>query len=194
MERGETRASDVLKPYVPRLLLDWAATEPDVRWRELDASVVFVDISGFTSMSERLARKGRVGAEEVTDVLGSCFSRMLGVAYGEGGGLLKFGGDALLLMFTDEGHAARACRAAVGMRRTLRQIGRIDTSAGRITLRMSVGVHSGVFHLFLVGDSHRELLVTGPGATQVVLMEQAASAGQIVVSHGTAERLPASAF
>ncbi|HEU0315880.1 MAG TPA: adenylate/guanylate cyclase domain-containing protein, partial [Solirubrobacteraceae bacterium] len=50
---------------------------------------------------------------------------------------------------------------------------------------------SGDFHLFLVGDSHRELLVAGPGATLVVQMEKAADAGEIVVSAGTAARLPA---
>ena len=33
---------------------------------------------------------------------------------------------------------------------------------------MSVGMHSGQFHFFLVGDSHRELIVTGPAASTVV--------------------------
>ena len=45
------------------------------------------------------------------------FERLLDVAYAAGGGLLKFGGDALLLFFTGEDHAARACDAAYGMRR-----------------------------------------------------------------------------
>ena len=36
---------------------------------------------------------------------------------------------------------------------------------------MSVGVHSGSFDFFLVGGSHRELIVTGPRATDVVAME-----------------------
>ena len=44
------------------------------------------------------------------------FERLLDVAYAFGGGLLKFGGDALLLFFTGEDHAARACDAAYGMR------------------------------------------------------------------------------
>ena len=47
---------------------------------------------------------------------------------------------------------------------------------------MSQGLHSGEFHLFLVGSSHRELLVAGAGRTLVTLMEKAADAGEVVVS------------
>jgi class 3 adenylate cyclase/tetratricopeptide (TPR) repeat protein len=54
---------------------------------------------------------------------------------------------------------------------------------------MSVGVHSGPLELFLVGRSHRELVVTGPGATSVVAMEAAASTGQVVVGPAIAEQL-----
>src|SRR3989304_5021300 len=114
-----TVATD-LPPYVPRLLIDWQIAFPESRFREIDGTLVFVDISGFTRMSERLARKGKVGAEEVTEVINSSFTRLLTVAWDDGGGLLKFGGDALLLFFSGEGHAARACRSALGMRPALR--------------------------------------------------------------------------
>jgi class 3 adenylate cyclase/tetratricopeptide (TPR) repeat protein len=182
-------ASVRLRPYVPRLLIQWLLEAPGTTVREIDGSVVFVDISGFTSMSERLARRGKEGAEEVTDVLGAVFSRLLGTAYGNGGGLIKFGGDALLLLFTGDEHPRKAARAAIGMRRTLREIGKIDTSAGKVVLRMSVGVHSGRFHFFLVGDSHRELIVTGPAASRIVQMESTAAAGEILVSQDTAASL-----
>jgi class 3 adenylate cyclase/tetratricopeptide (TPR) repeat protein len=151
--------------------------------------MAFVDVSGFTAMSERLSAKGRAGAEEVTDVMNATFARLLDVAYARGGGLLKFGGDALLLFFSGEGHAARATRAAFDMRSMLREIGQLRTSAGQVTLRMHVGVHSGAFDFFLVGRSHRELLVTGPAATRTVEMEAASEAGEIVVSPETAALL-----
>jgi class 3 adenylate cyclase/tetratricopeptide (TPR) repeat protein len=148
--------------------------------------MAFVDVSGFTEMSERLAPKGRLGAEEVTDVMSATFTRLLAVAYDHGGGLLKFGGDALLLFFEDDDHAARACTATQGMRERLADIGPLSTSAGTVTLRMHVGVHSGRFDFFLVGREHRELIVTGPAAARTVAMEEAAAAGEIVVSTETA--------
>jgi class 3 adenylate cyclase len=90
------QSAEILRPYAPRLLIRWLAEQPHRSFRTLDGSMVFVDISGFTKMSERLARHGKVGAEEVTEVLGAVFAKLLGVAYGEDGSLLKFGGDALL--------------------------------------------------------------------------------------------------
>lgn len=181
-----------LQPYLPRLLVGWLTEDPATSYRTVEGSVVFVDISGFTKLSERLAKRGKVGAEELTDTIGACFTRLLAVAYGDGGGLVKFGGDALLLLFDGPDHAMKACRAAIGMRRALREIGTLQTAGGKVTLRMSVGVHSGDFHFFLVGDSHRELIIAGPAASQTVLMEGTAQAGEVVVSPETAAMLPRS--
>ncbi|HEX5856740.1 MAG TPA: adenylate/guanylate cyclase domain-containing protein, partial [Microbacterium sp.] len=180
-----------LLPYVPRLLLRHLEETPDAPVRVLDGTLVFVDISGFTRLSERLARQGREGAERLSDAIDECFTPLLAVAYEGGGSLLKFGGDALLLLFDGEGHPERACRAAFGMRALLREIGRLDAGGVQVRLRMSVGVHSGECSFFVTRGAHRELLIAGPAATAVVRMEHAAGAGQIVVSSATASRLPA---
>jgi predicted ATPase/class 3 adenylate cyclase len=187
--RDSLAEQELLRPYLPRLLLQWLGESPAETHRIVDGSIAFVDISGFTKLSERLAKRGKVGAEELTDAIGTCFTRLLGVAYGNGGGLIKFGGDALLLLFTGRDHPSKAARAAFGMRRELREIGSLSTPGGRVALKMSVGVHSGPFHFFLVGDSHRELIITGPSASETVLMESTADAGEIVVSPATAAAL-----
>ena len=178
-------------PYVPRLLIRQLAEAPNEPSWAQEGSMVFVDISGFTALSERLAKIGKEGAEELTDAIGSCFAALLAVAYANGGGLLKFGGDALLLWFSGEGHVGRAARSAVWMRRTLRDVGVIETTAGgTVRLRMSVGMHTGTYHFFVVGGSHKELIVAGPAATRTVEMENTASAGQILVSADAAAALP----
>ena len=177
--------------YVPRILQKHLATDPDARWWAHEGTAVFSDVSGFTRLSEQLARKGREGSEQITEVIGRCFESILAVAYDNGASLLKFGGDALLLWFQDEGHAIRACRASVLMRRVLRDVGRIDLPGARITLRMSQGIHSGTFHFFMVGATHHELIVAGAGWSRVVSMEHQASAGEILVSAQTAAMLPA---
>ena len=175
-----------LSAYFPRIITDWQRDTPTAGSRVVPGTLVFMDISGFTAMSERLAKKGKIGAEEVTDVMDDQFTALLEAAYAEGGSLLKFGGDAMLLLFQGDKHAVRGCRAAALMRSRLRQTGKIATSAGNVTLRMSVGVHSGNVHMFLVGASHLELIVTGPSVTRTVEMESAASAGEIMISEETA--------
>jgi class 3 adenylate cyclase/tetratricopeptide (TPR) repeat protein len=176
--------------YVPRILQQHLAADPQSRWWQHEGTAVFSDISGFTRLSEQLARKGREGSEQITEVIGKCFESILAVAYDNGASLLKFGGDALLLWFQDKGHAARACRAAVLMRRALRDVGRIDLPGARTTLRMSQGVHTGDFHFFMVGTTHHELVVAGPGWSRVVRMEHEAVASEILVSPETAALLP----
>jgi class 3 adenylate cyclase/tetratricopeptide (TPR) repeat protein len=181
-------AARALAPYVPRLVVDWLGRDPTATHRRITGTLAFVDISGFTALTERLARKGHVGAEEMSDALDATFGHLLEVADGFGADLVKWGGDAVLLLFAGEGHAARACAAAYGMRARLREVGRLRTTAGNINLRMSVGIHSGDFDFFLVGDPelHRELLVTGPAASETARLEGVAVAGQIVVSEATA--------
>ncbi len=182
-------AQHPLTPYFPRLVIDWLTTAPDERHRSEIGTVAFVDISGFTKLSEGLARHGKVGAEELTAAIGTCFVSLVDIAVTYGGRLLKFGGDALLLFFSGEAHEARACRAAIEMRRALRVVGRMTVLGQRVALRMSVGVHSGLFDFFLVGESHREFIVAGPGASTVVTMEGTADAGEIVLSPATAAAL-----
>ncbi len=183
----------VLDPYVPRMVVDWLRDHPGDTWREVEGSLAFVDISGFTTLTERLARNGKVGAEEMSDLLNSTFAELLDVAYLDGAGLVKWGGDAVLLLFQGDDHAARACRAAYRMRARMRTVGKLETSAGRVVLRMSVGVHSGTFHFFLVGDPtyHRELLISGPAASRCADLEALADAGEIMISEETARLLPA---
>jgi class 3 adenylate cyclase/tetratricopeptide (TPR) repeat protein len=182
----------LLVPYLPRLVIDWLEESPEKRDRTVEGTVAFVDISGFTKLSEGLAKHGKIGAEELAATIGECFVALLEIAYEAGGRLLKFGGDALLLLFTGVDHEARACRTAYEMRSKLRKVGRMTVLGQRVTLRMSIGVHSGRFDFFLLGASHRELLVTGPAATTTVSMEAMASAGEIVVSERTAAALSAS--
>ena len=189
----DSRADEAahLRPYAPRLLLEWLHEAPEEPTRVVEGTVVFADISGFTKLSERLAARGRVGAEELTDAISRCFEELLAVAYDNGASLLKFGGDATLLLFTGQDHAVRACLSAAAMRQALRDLGPIATSGSSVTLRISMGVHSGEFPFFLLGESHRELVLTGPSFTQVVDMESTADAGEIVVSPATAAALPA---
>ena len=175
-----------LAPYLPRLVRVWSTEADAPRARVLDGTLVSVDISGFTALSERLAEKGREGAEELVRTISGIFAELIEVAERHGGDVLKFRGDALLLLFVGDSHPARACGAASDMQWTIERIGAARSSAGEVELRMSAGVHSGPIHVFLTERPHRELLVAGPAATRVFELEDLAGASEIVVSAETA--------
>jgi class 3 adenylate cyclase/tetratricopeptide (TPR) repeat protein len=180
------RDSTLLVPYVPRLAVEWLRDHPDALHRRVRGSLAFVDISGFTNLTERLSRKGKVGAEEMNQILNACFTEFLSTAYDFGAGVIKWGGDAVLLLFEGPRHELQACRAAFEMQKVMRRVGRIVVGSGSVRLRMSIGIHSDVFDFFLVGDHHRELVVTGPAASRTVAMESVAEAGEVALSAATA--------
>ena len=115
---------------------------------------------------------------------------LLAVAYAEGGRLLKFGGDALLILFTGDDHEARGVPRRDGHARGPARDRPHRRLGPRVSLRMSVGVHSGAFLLFLVGGFAPGADVAGPAATTVVEMEAPPTPGEIVVSPATAAALP----
>ncbi len=180
---------DSLSPYLARVALEWLATDPEARRRTVDGTILFADVSGFTPLTERLARQGKVGAEELTDVLNDVFGRLLAVAGTAGGDLVKFGGDALLLLFTGDGHARRAAGCGEGLLTALRPFRRFRTGGGWVRLTMSIGFESGDVHLLLVGDSHRELFAVGPVVSAAVSLENLAQGGEVLVGPVAAAQL-----
>jgi class 3 adenylate cyclase len=93
----------MLAPYVPQALLARLGPAPIEGLTEtVQCTMVFADVSGFTTLSERLARRWTEGAEQLVDVINACFSALLAEADSRGGSLMKFGGDAMLLLFYDE--------------------------------------------------------------------------------------------
>jgi len=177
--------------HVPRLLLDWEGRAGARGWMELEGSLVYADITGFTPMSERLAVSGKAGAEELTSVVSGYFARLLALAYEDGAGLLKFAGDSLMLLLEGEDHARRACRAAWRMQAELRASGHLETSVGPVEVSMSMGVNSGALDAFVVGEAHHHLVLQGATVTRVLELETAARAGEVLVGEDTAAALEA---
>jgi class 3 adenylate cyclase len=106
-----------LAPFVPRALLARLARPIEVPAETVECTMVFADVSGFTRLSERVARRGNEGGEQLVDLINACFTALLAEAYGRGGSLVKFGSDAMGLLFygqqRNEQHPLRACAVVV---------------------------------------------------------------------------------
>jgi class 3 adenylate cyclase/tetratricopeptide (TPR) repeat protein len=178
-----------LAPYLSDVHRAWLSEDKPAAWREVHASLLFIDIAGFTPLTERLARHGKAGVEQLVDALGSVIGPLVRLARALGGDTLKFGGDALLVLFAGDGHERRACAAAYEMQCALRPFRRMRTSAGIVSLRASAAVASGVVQLFLVGDLFREVVVAGPVSSEVLRLERRARAGEALLGQATLEAL-----
>lgn len=118
-----TSATGKFDRYVPRAVLRRLVAAPKDRVETLEGTMVFVDVSGFTRLSERLAPKVGRAPSTIADAINRCFSALLADAYANAGSLLKFGGDALLLCRGRRPSPQGVC-VRHAMRTTLRRVGR----------------------------------------------------------------------
>jgi class 3 adenylate cyclase/tetratricopeptide (TPR) repeat protein len=153
------------------------------------------DVTGFTAMSERLAQRGKEGAEVMVEVLNKFFDRMLGIADGWGGEQMKFGGDAMLLIFPGSQHARMAAACGLEMQSAMSEFRSFSAGGEKHTLRMRIGIHSGSFLIASVGDPENllHLLVTGRDVNRAAEVEPAAAPGRVALSTQAAIELGDSA-
>lgn len=165
-----------------------------------EGSILFADLSGFTTFCEELSALGKQGAEEVSSVVNQLFNGLVAEVLstpgelGGGGELLKFGGDALTAFFDaetfGEAHAIAATSAALRMQKRMEAFTSVETRAGIFRLGLRIGVHSGNVFAAEVGDeSHIELVVLGAGVNRVALAQSIAAPGEVVISEQTAQML-----
>ncbi len=179
MTRARDDHSD-LGAYVDELT---ATTAPSSRRnRVVDAALLFVDVSGYTALTERLAALGRVGSEMLTDIVNTCFERLIDDVIAADGHVLRFGGDALFIAFIGPDRLDRAAETAVAMQRTIRGLPAIQAPGGRVRLSQSIGLHRGDLLLHRWSGSWTEVVPYGPAVTEVLRCEAAAHAGQIAIS------------
>lgn len=100
-----------IEAYVPLLLqshLFQLENEKKLNSYELpfiekfEGTVMFMDISGFTPITEALQKLGPEGAEIIRNLLVSYFSKLFQVVEKHAGDVVKFAGDALLIVWKDK--------------------------------------------------------------------------------------------
>jgi len=105
-------------------------------------TVLFSDIRGFTSLSEKMDPKA------LLDFLNVYFSGMVDCVMRESGVVDKFIGDAIMAVFgapvPQEDDALRAVRSALAMRERLVQLNLSFAARGLPQIRIGIGVHSGM--------------------------------------------------
>ncbi len=167
--------------YLPRAVLTWDLEGHRAVRRIEEATLLFADLSGFTALVERVAAQGREGAEVISEKINGVFERILAVVRDEGGDVLKFGGDASLVLFTGPDHAVSAALVALDMQDVLDELPEFG---------ISIGAESGPVELVMVGDRFREFIVTGPTVQGTLRAEKDAETGQVIVGPGLARLLP----
>ena len=162
-----------------------AAAEDEVR--NADVTILFADISGFTSVSETKA------PEEVAAYLSNFFSAAVDAIFAYGGTLDKFIGDAVMAFFgapiPQEDHADRAIMSGLMMMERIEEWNQQRESEGLPAVRIRVGINSGPAVVGNVGTEKRvDYTVLGTSVNIASRLESGvAKPGQLVISQNTLE-------
>jgi adenylate cyclase len=158
----------------------------ETRGQTREVSVLFADLKGFTSFSERS------DSMEVSAMLNEYFKVAVPViANGYGGEVDKLIGDAIMVTFNTRGdqpdHAIRAVRAGLALQR---ETTRIVERHPRWP-RFRVGVNSGKATVGLIGaEGGRGYTVIGDTVNLASRLEGQAKVGQVVIGAKTYDALP----
>ena len=148
-------------------------------------SLLFLDISGFSALTESLAGEGREGTEKLTRILNAYFDRLIATVIEHGGDVVKLAGDSVVALWeadADYGVAGAVMRAAECGLATRQSAAAAAADCGHhLELRAAIGA-GDIGTMFLGGESARwELLLVGDPVVQIAGAARAALPGQLVV-------------
>ncbi|UYZ63808.1 adenylate/guanylate cyclase domain-containing protein [Hymenobacter weizhouensis] len=178
--------NNILKMYVDETVLNFMG-RPGFENRLLasetvQATVVFIDICGFTSLSEVLP------PANVVAMLNTYFDQMVQEIIAQGGYIDKFMGDAVMAVFRDEYHLDRAIDAALAVRAVVQA--NEDTLPDGTAYRpqVSIGVNTGEMVSGNIGSASLKRLdytVIGDTVNVSQRLQAAAQPGQIIITEST---------
>ena len=148
--RVRTAFGQYLSPeVVRRLLVNPELVEP----RKTEITVMFSDIRGFTTISEKL------DAQELAIFLNQYLSDMTQIVFERRGTLDKYIGDAVMAFwgapFEEEDHAALACQTALEMMAKIHQMQRKWEAQGKPRLDIGIGLNTGIASVGNMGSALR---------------------------------------
>lgn len=186
--------------YIPSFVLrrvaagDLTLLEPGLE--RLHGAVLFVDLRGFTALSEELAALGPLGAERLSAALNPFFDRTIRTLHAHGGDIVCCAGDALLVLWpagaphsedTLAEAAQRAAACGLALQAILEAHATADSAAASPQappLRARVGLGAGEVCSLLVGSAERfwNWLVAGEALEQASRAQSLAGTGQVAVA------------
>ena len=144
--------SRFLNPNVVKQIVDQGETIESLSGKTRQISILFSDIRGFTTLSERRP------PQEIVNLLNRYFSRQVAVVFRHGGTLDKFIGDCIMAFWgaplDDPQHAEHAVAAALEMEQVLKSF-RAELGEAGEDFDVGIGVHTGTAVVGFIGAEQK---------------------------------------
>ena len=183
------KENNILRMYVDETVLNFMGSreyESSLMMNEtVEATVAFIDICSFTSISENES------PDTVVKLLNNYFDVMVKEIIAQGGYVDKFIGDAIMAVFRGEYHLDRAIDACLAVRT---QIGKLPSASNLVSFspKVSIGINCGEMISGNIGSANLRRLdytVIGDAVNVAQRLQSAAGEGQVVISEEAYEKV-----
>ena len=184
------RGLDRFVPDTVRRLIEKNPDAPDLEKAAKDVTILFLDIEGYTHLSEQLSR------EKLNNLIERYFSLYLPDIRAAGGDINETAGDGLMIMFQEgnpDEHALAAVRTALAILEKTVEANR-EAEGAHPPISVNIGICSGVCH---VGSTRLQgtagerwtFTATGPVTNLAARLGDRATNGQTLLNRETAQRV-----
>jgi len=181
-----------LRPFVPETvqrIVEKNPIKPFLEKRDTDVSILFLDVAGYTKISETLTK------EKVNFIIEKYFSSFLDIIYANQGDINETAGDGLMVIFqgTARENALNASRAALSIHAKTIEIKK--ELEGRFEpIDVNMGVNSGIASVGMTkfrgaAGTRMTFTASGPVTNLAARIASAAAGGDILVGPETAGRI-----
>lgn len=181
-----------LRPFVPstvQKIVDKDPAAPDLEKKDIDVTVLFLDVAGYTHISETQSR------DKVTFIIEKYFSSFLDLIYIHEGDINETAGDGLMAIFQGEPKksALSAVKAALEIRSKTIEIN-AELKNRFLPIEINMGINSGTAAVGMsrftgIAGTRMTFTATGPVTNVAARLASAARHGDILVGPETARRV-----
>ncbi len=183
------KENNILKMYVDETVLNFMGSreyESSIMANEtIEASVAFIDICGFTAISERES------PDTVVQLLNNYFDIIVKEIINQGGYIDKFIGDAIMAVFRGDYHLDRALDACLAVRNRIKELPETATQSA-FKPQVSMGINSGEMISGNIGSATLRRLdytVIGDTVNTAQRLQSAAGPGQLIIHEASYQKV-----
>jgi len=183
------KENNILKMYVDENVLSFMGSrefETSLMQNEtVEASLAFIDICSFTSISENES------PDTVVKLLNSYFDVMVKEIIAQGGYIDKFIGDAIMAVFRGNFHLDRAIDACLAVRSQIEKLPSLSDTVSFIP-KVSIGINTGEMISGNIGSATLRRLdytVIGDTVNTAQRLQSVAGPGQIIINEASYEKV-----
>ena len=168
-----------MQNVIPRFISDRFGREGNLSGGSLVSPVLYVDIAGFTSMTEELMKQGKHGAEDLSVLINRIYRPLIESIYRRGGFITSFAGDAVTALFPDDGGYAALSAAEKIMDGFSRREKAYRKYSGGRDMKARLGLSSGEVRWGIYGDERKAFCFYGDAMEECAAVTQGREAGRI---------------